>query len=122
MNFNFVRKEYETRGEKQVDFAIGVVIWIIVNALFAAGFVALTTATTSVYQVDNPTLYTVLNIGIVVCGVGPWIVNLGGIIVLAIYRRWMAFGMLATIGTLFVVIMCLGVILLAACGASLSNI
>jgi hypothetical protein len=119
---NLIRKEYETRSQKQIDFVLGVVILIAVNVLFSAGFIALTTASSSVDQIDSPALYTLVNIGIIMCSIGPLIVNVGGIIVLAIYRRWMAFGMLATLGALFVVVMCLGVILLAACGASLSNI
>ena len=118
---NLTRREYETKGEKQVDFIIGIAIWIVANGLFMAGFFALSSLSVSVNQVDDPALYTAVSIGILVCTVGPFLANIGGIIFLAIYRRWMAFGMLSAIGALMVLVMCLGVVLIGVCGAALSG-
>ena len=118
----FVRKEYETARQKQIDFALGVVILLATNALMAGGFVALTNASVAVNPSTSPALSTLATIGIVVCSVGPFVLDIGAIIVLAIYRRWMAFGMLATIGAAMLLVMCLGIVLVGACGAGLSNL
>jgi hypothetical protein len=118
---NLTRKEYETKGEKQFDFIIGIAIWIVANGLFMAGFFAFSSLSVSVNQIDDPALYTVASIGILVCTVGPFLANIAGIIFLAIYRRWMAFGMLSAIGALMVLVMCLGVMIIGACGFGLAG-
>src|SRR5262245_3589587 len=105
----FERKEYEANGEKQLDFIIGIAIWIVANGLFVAGFFLFSSLSVSVNQIDEPALYTVASIGILICTVGPFLANIAGIIFLAIYRRWMAFGMLSAIGAMLFLVMCLGV-------------
>ncbi len=118
----FVPKEYETTREKQIDFALGVVILLVANAVMAGGFIALTSASVAIDQSTNPVLYTLVSIGVATCAIGPFVINIAGIILLAIYRRWMAFGMLATIGALMVLVMCAGIVLIGTCGAGLMNI
>ena len=119
--FNFVRKEYETRRQKQIDFALGVAIWIGLNAVMLGIQIGLISLSSSVNPIDNPALSSVVSIAAVVCSILPWIVNIAAIIVLAIYRRWMAFGMLATIGALMALVICLGIVLIGACSTGLLN-
>ena len=121
MSFNFERKEYETRQQKTVDFVLGVAIWIAINVVMVGIQVALTGAAASASQSTNPALSTVVNVALVVCTILPWIVNIAVIVVLAIYRRWMAFGMLATIGALMALVICLGIVLIGACSTGLLN-
>jgi len=67
MSFNFERKEYETRQQKQIDFVLGVAIWIGINVVMVGIQVALTGAAASASQSTNPALSTVVNVALVVC-------------------------------------------------------
>jgi hypothetical protein len=97
----FTRKTYTTTAEKRTDFITGVVVWFVLNAVLL-GLQNLGMRIPGWMADAGSPLPEVME-GIVgnASSFGPSVVNLGVVIVLAIFRRWMAFGMLATYGIVF---------------------
>jgi hypothetical protein len=122
MMSRFTPKVYETTGQKRVDFFLGVAIWAVVNVLMVIGSFGVGALSSAPEIVNNSILLTLVTVSSVFCGVAPLIINVGGIVFLAFYRRWMAFGMLAAFGALLAIVMCIAIALVAACGIGLNGL
>jgi hypothetical protein len=98
------RKIYTTRNEKILDFVLGFLGWYLINGLmYACSFMFLTYV--SVEQ-DSISLALL---------VVPLIVNIVGLILLSMTRRWMALGALAAFALLLLATLVIGLLVYAIC-------
>jgi len=98
------RKIYTTRNEKILDFVIGFVGWCLINGLmYACSFMFLTYV--SVEQDAQAIALLVV----------PLIVNVIGLILLGMTRRWIALGALAAFALLLVGVLLIGLLVYAIC-------
>ncbi len=104
----FRRKEYETRGQKTLDFFIGAGIFIVMNILMFIAFNALSTGLTATNTEPGQTLA-------VAAGCLPFFVNVVVMVAFALTRHWIALGMLGTIAFLLALALAVGVIAGVAC-------
>ena len=112
-----VRKTYTTRREKVVDFVIGIVGWIVINAIMAGMMWALQWANSALYERGlTPILLNFVS-PFIACL--PIIVNIVSLILLGLTRYWTALGALAAFAALQLLVICLGVIVGVVCFAIL---
>jgi hypothetical protein len=98
------RKIYTTRNEKILDFVIGFLGWCLINGLmYACSFMFLTYVSV---QQDSQTIALL---------VVPLIVNVIGLILLGMTRRWMALGALAAFALLLLGTLVIGLLVYAIC-------
>jgi hypothetical protein len=112
----FTRKRYESRREKQLDFAIGFGGYIVLNALVQGiGFAVVALAPTigDTFQSEpGRTVLTVMNAFI---GLLPWLINIILLIYFGFTRHWIALGALAVIAAGLLLAIFLMLLFLAAC-------
>ena len=98
------RKIYTTRNQKILDFVIGFVGWCLINGLmYACSLMYLTYVSV---QQDSQTIALL---------VVPLIVNVIGLILLGMTRRWIALGALAAFALLLVGVLLIGLLVYAIC-------
>lgn len=108
------RKVYETRREKRIDFAIGFFGSIVLNV--ATAFIMGPTIETSYNLFANSVFWnSILSFGPILL---PLAFNAILIILSALTRVWITFGMLAAFATAFLLTFLAGIILLVACFAN----
>lgn len=113
-------KEYLSRGQKVADFALGLVANFIINAAMGAGIFILTMFQSDATYVNTPPV-DAASIILKICSCFPWLINLGMLIFLLIYRKFMGLGWLAAIAIGFLLVLCLALIFGAACFAFILN-
>lgn len=115
------RKIYETDAEKKRDFWIGVGIFFVLNialalcqwGLFAVSLEFTVPGSDSVSSTLASVLYLVFTLA-------PWVINIGLIVFFAFTRSQIALGMVAGFGIALFLVICLGVIFMVWCFATLS--
>ncbi|MBK9944641.1 MAG: hypothetical protein IPP13_23855 [Kouleothrix sp.] len=107
---NFTRKAYTTRNEKILDFVIGFLGWFLLNGLLYAGVIGITSTVT---MSDS--------IGIILLTL-PLLINIGLLIFLGFWRRWIALGALVAFALLLLAALVIGILVYAICFSSGSSI
>lgn len=108
------RKAYETRREKWIDFAIGFFGSIVLNVALA--FVMVLAIETSYNLFANSVFWNqIMSSGPILL---PLALNATLIILSALTRVWITFGMLAAFAAAFLLTFLAGIILLVACFAN----
>ena len=102
---NFTRKEYTTRNEKILDFVIGFVGWYLVNGLFYGCTVMLLSQATNIDSNMSALILLAL----------PLLLNIGALVGLGMWRRWIALGALAAFGAALALVLVLGILIYAVC-------
>lgn len=116
------RKVYETRAEKQKDFAIGVGVFIGLNALL--GFLLWIVGSLLTEPFVNSTSEVVSALallGVFLFNALPFVINLGVLIYFLVTRIWIAFGMLGAFGALLLLGLIAGIILSIVCFTTMGS-
>jgi len=116
------RKVYETRTEKQKDFAIGVGVFIGLNALL--GFLLWIVGSLLTEPFVNSTSEVVSALallGVFLFNALPFVINLGVLIYFLVTRIWIAFGMLGAFGALLLLGLIAGIILSIVCFTTMGS-
>lgn len=103
---NFRPKEYATRNQKILDFAIGFLGWFLLNGLLYTCSVLL------LGQLDTSGDNSWLGLALLAL---PLVLNIALLIVLARLRRWIALGALAAFASTLVMVLILGILVYAVC-------
>jgi hypothetical protein len=103
---NFTRKEYTTRNEKILDFVIGFVGWYLVNGLFYGCTVTLLSQASN--GIDS-------NMSALILLALPLLINIGALVGLGMWRRWIALGALAAFGAALALVLLIGILIYAVC-------
>jgi len=98
------RKTYETRNQKIVDFVLGFVGWYLLNGLMYFCSFAFLTYVSSEQDAISLALLVV-----------PLVVNIVGLILLGLTRRWIALGALAAFALLLLATLVIGLLVYAIC-------
>jgi len=111
------KKVYETKAEKRTDFIIGFVGFFILNVIIGVVIMFLAWVISELgLSNDLAALFGL----ILYCF--PLLVNIGLILYTGFTRSWIALGMLAAFGALFVLTIIAGIFLTVACFVVLSNL
>ncbi|HNP88854.1 MAG: hypothetical protein JST60_17880 [Chloroflexi bacterium SZAS-1] len=102
----FTRKEYTNRNEKVLDFVIGFLGWYLLNALLYGGTITLLS------MFDSSNSQNVAALGLLAL---PLLLNIGALVGLGMWRRWIAFGALAAFGIALLMVLILGILIYAVC-------
>lgn len=108
------RHEYMGPEERRRDLIIGFVGWWVVNIL-------LTLVQGLVYsqlvrvQSEDSGVQTLVTLATGIAALVPWVVNIGGLIYFALTRSRIALGALAAFGVAALIVVCLGLLVAAAC-------
>ena len=93
-------KTYETKEEKRRDFLIGFGGWFVVNVLL------LWLGQNSAVRVgDEYVIWFVVNVLLLSLGLRALLINIAGLIYLGFTRKWVAFGALAAIGVVLLLVL-----------------
>ena len=104
----FTRKEYTTRNEKILDFVIGFLGWYLLNGLLYACLIfGLGQLDSSVAGSDN--------IGGLALLALPLLLNIGALVGLGMWRRWIALGALGAFAAALLMVLLLGILVYAVC-------
>jgi hypothetical protein len=114
---------YATQAEKQRDFILGVLGWIVLNVLLyvilfvvgillSFGQIGLAAILSTDFSAIGG-LYTLLSL-IVQCGL-PLAANIGALIYFATVRRWIAIGGLAAFGAVLLCALVAGIFIAVVC-------
>lgn len=111
------RKTYTTRNEKIIDFAIGFVGIIIFNAvMWLINFgIAMLFPLLVRFALHNDAVWNLAIGAGLIFPLAQLLINLALLIFFALTRKWIAAGMLAFLVLLFVVALCGGLLVAAAC-------
>ncbi|MCC7119111.1 MAG: hypothetical protein IT310_11340 [Anaerolineales bacterium] len=113
-------KVYETDAEKKKDFWLGVGLFFVGNIVLTLCQWGLIFALAAVFGSD-PGYSTLMTFLYYALNLLPWAVNIGAIIYFAFTRSQVALGMLAGFGIALAIVICLGVIFVAACFVLISS-
>src|SRR5262245_49651075 len=101
-----IRKTYTTGGQKAIDFAIGFVGWIIVNAVLYG----------CVFAFSSQTTLNDVGSGLLVLLVAlPLLINIVVLVLLGFTRYWIALGALAAFALLLIGVLLLALVIYAVC-------
>ncbi len=106
------RKVYTTRQEKIIDLVIGIGVFMLVN-VFMTGIGFGWTAVETAYSESIPSFVT--QAVSLILTVSPYILNLGLLVLFALWRHWIALGMVAAFAISLLLALCLAVIAGVAC-------
>ena len=115
----FKRKVYTTRGEKVVDFIIGIGLVIVINTILGVLFWGLSYLSSNLST--SGTAINLLGIVGIVLNCLPYVINIGLMVFFGFTRPWIALGMLATVGALLALSLCLAVAVAVWCFAMLGG-
>jgi len=111
------RKIYETPGEKRKDFWIGFIGWFVMNAALGGLSVLFSGLLSSILANTNDfeTISAITNYLGIFLSCLPLLINVGVMTYFAYTRDQIAMGMLVAFGTVFLLVICLGIIATVAC-------
>jgi hypothetical protein len=101
------RKTYTTGGQKAIDFAIGFVGWLVVNAvLYGCSIAVLSQFASEAVPEPLPVLFLVAL---------PLLINIGALVLLGFTRYWIALGALAAFAVLLIGALLIALVVYAVC-------
>jgi hypothetical protein len=117
----FTRKVYTTRKEKTVDLIIGIVIFVVLNVIVGALYAGLIQLSLYLTPSGSSSTANILQVLGFAMNCLPIVLNIGLMVFFAFTRPWIALGMLAALGVLLAISLCLGVVAGAVCLIALSQ-
>ena len=106
------RKVYTTRREKIIDLVIGAGVFVILNILLTVIIVGLGMLA---IRYADPLPDVVSNAIVLILNIMPYVLNLGLLLLFALWRPWIALGMLAAFAISVLITLCLAAIVGVAC-------
>lgn len=108
-----IRKVYETRRQKVADLVFGVILFLVLNGIFLLLTIGLFQFLDT--SASDTTGFIILSFILQSFLIFPFIINIVLMIYFGLTRHWIALGMLAVIGFLLLVTLCVGVFLFIQC-------